>query len=107
MRNERALEIVDIYDQLIRSRRQPAMLQVCLLPRDRERTLRSPPRSLVQSDLGNIDGRNGESFCREKQVVSSRAPVDIQSSPPRYVPMTLLQDFLKKSGRRFRSVSLL
>ena len=106
MRNERALEIVDIYDQLIGSRRQPAMLQVCLLPRDRERTLRSPPRPLVQSDLGNIDGRNGESFCREKQGVASCATGDIQRSPRRYVPMTLVQDLLKKSGRLFRAVAL-
>src|SRR4029453_9689836 len=106
VRNKRALEIVDIYDQVIRSRRQPAIFQVRLLPRNRQRTLRSPPRPLIQPGLGNINRRNVESFFCEKQGVASCATGDIQRLPPRYVPMTPVQNLLEKGGRLFRGAAL-
>ena len=107
MRNERALEIVDIYDQLIGSRRQPAMLSG--LPAAKRSRAHAPQPAAPLGPIrlaGNIDGRNGEILCREKQGVASRAAGDIQCSPRRYVPMTLVQDLPTKSGRLFRAVAL-
>jgi len=76
--DERALEEIEIQDQVISALGELYPVQVCLSEIDGQPLLLGRSSSLLQGNLGNIDSLYMKAFLSEKEGVPSLAGGDIE-----------------------------
>src|SRR5688572_16966142 len=91
LRNERALQIIDVENQIVFSFRKSALLEIQLLKVDLEMLLLSMKACRIQRDFRDIHGSHFKASLRQVNCVSSFSCCDIQASSGRELPAVGLQ----------------